>query len=301
MSTDEPEANQPEPAQPGAQQSEEGQSEEGQSEEGQLEEGQAKEGQPEGDQAAGDEPGEAVVAGGGEPPELTAAAEPNPVRDRLVLPLVLPILAIVAVALLVLNLSRVFLAGGSGAGSVVIAAIVTVAILTGAAVLSAMPQLRSSTLTMTVTLLIVIVMGAGMISLGPSEPHGEGGEGGYHEPEGDPNSELAVDALPSLSFQSDEFTVPGGILQLDYIGKGGNHTLVFEEQEFRGFELAVSGDETDQGKVEIAEGDYVIYCDVPGHRAAGMEADLVITPAPPGDEGQPAPGGGEEPPPTDAP
>ncbi|HEX6311666.1 MAG TPA: hypothetical protein VF152_08560 [Acidimicrobiia bacterium] len=242
--------------------------------------------------------------GGGEqppgPPALEAGA-PNPVRDRLLLPLFLPILAIVAVALYVLNLSRVFLAGGSGAGSVVIASIVTVAILAGGAVISSMPQLRSSTLTMTVTLFVVIVMGAGLITLGPSEEHGEGGEAGYREPAGDPNSMLEVDALPSLAFQADQFTVPGGILEIDYVGKGGTHTLVFEETEFAGFKLAVNGQPTDQGKVEIADGEYTIYCDVPGHRAAGMEALLTITPPPPGDAPQPAPGGGEEPPPTNAP
>jgi plastocyanin len=219
------------------------------------------------------------------PAPLEAGGVPaNPVRDRLLLPLLLPILAIVAVAIYVLNLSRVFLAGGNGAASVIVASIVTVAILVGAAVLSALPQLRSSTLTMTVTLLVVIVMGAGMITLGPSEGHGEGEATGYQEPEGDPNSTLEVDALAALRFQSDEFTVEGGILQIDYVGKGGTHTLLFDEQEFAGFELAVSGSETDSGKVEIAEGSYTIYCDVPGHRAAGMEAALTITPPPAGAE-----------------
>src|SRR5665254_17841 len=84
-------------------------------------------------------------------------APPDPVRDGLLLPLLLPILAIVAVALYVLNISRVFLAGGNGAPSVIVAAIVTVGILVGAAVISAMPQLRSSTLTTTLALLFVIV------------------------------------------------------------------------------------------------------------------------------------------------
>jgi hypothetical protein len=250
--------------------------------------------EPEAEQPA-DDSGPSAVAGSGEPP-LPAIEAPavNPVRDRLLLPLFLPILAIVAVALLVLNLSRVFLAGGNGAGSVVIAAIVTVAILAGAALISAMPQLRSSTLTMTVSLLVVIVMSTGLISLGPSEPHQEGGEGGYHEPEGDPNSTLEVEALGSTRFQRGEFSVPGGILEIDYVLGGGSHTLVFEGQEFRGFELAVSASQpTDSGKVEISEGAYVIYCDIPGHRADGMEADLIITPGPPGDEPQPAPGGGE--------
>ncbi|MGH9048940.1 MAG: hypothetical protein ACRDY4_04335 [Acidimicrobiia bacterium] len=258
------------------------------------------------DQTEGDEPAAPPPAGEGEegdgggeeppapPPELEAGpVPPDPVRDRLLLPLLLPILAIAAVALYVLNISRVFLAGGNGAPSVIVAAIVTIGILAGAAVISAMPQLRSSTLTMTVALVIVIVIGAGMITLGPSEPHEEGGGGGFQEPAGAPTSTLEVDALPSLSFQADEFTVAGGILELDYVGRGGGHTLVFEEQEFAGFKLAVNGQPTDKGKVEIAEGEYTIYCDIPGHRAAGMEALLTVTPPAPGAE--PAPGGEGEP------
>jgi plastocyanin len=225
-----------------------------------------------------------------EPPALEAGPVlPDPVRDRLLLPLLLPLLAMAAVALYVLNVSRVFLAGGNGAASVVTGVIVTVAILVGAAVISASPRLRASTLTMTLALFMVVIVSAGLITLGPSEEH-EGGEGAaYQQPEGPPTSMLSVDALSSLKFQADEFTVPGGILEITYVGKGGSHTLVFEEQEFAGFKLAVPGGPK-KGKVEIKEGEYTIYCDIPGHRAGGMEAALVITPPPPGAEAPPPEG-----------
>ncbi|MGH8984265.1 MAG: hypothetical protein ACRDY6_10390 [Acidimicrobiia bacterium] len=256
----------------------------------------------EGEQTEGDQADAAVPApgeAGGEeppapPPELEAGpAPPDPVRDRLLLPLLLPILAIVAVALYVLNISRVFLAGGNGAPSVIVAGIVTVGILVGAAVIAAMPQLRSSTLTTTLALLFAIVIGAGLITLGPSEPHEEGGEGGYQEPAGAPTATLDVPAGPGFTFGQDQFTTPGGILEINYVDEGTSHTLVFEEQEFAGYRLAVP-----QGpqarKVEIGEGEYTIYCDLPGHRANGMEALLTVTPPP-------APPPGAEPPPTEAP
>jgi hypothetical protein len=241
--------------------------------------------------------------GGGEeppapPPELEAGSPPpDPVRDRFLLPLLLPILAIAAVVFYVLNISRVFLAGGNGAPSVIVAGIVTVGILAGAAWISATPRLRSSTLTTTLALLFVVLMGAGLVTLGPSEPHGEGGEGGFQEPAGPPTASLEVEALPSIEFQSDQFTTPGGILEINYVDVGGNHTLVFEEQEFAGFKLAVPGGPT-KGKVEIAEGEYTIYCDIPGHRAAGMEALLSVTPPPPGAAPPPGGEGGEGGPPA---
>jgi hypothetical protein len=72
---------------------------------------------------------------------------PDPVRDRLVLPLLLPLAAMLAVFLSVVNISRVLLASGDNA-SVVVGTIVTVAILGGGAVISASPRLRSSTLVM---------------------------------------------------------------------------------------------------------------------------------------------------------
>ncbi|HUF84431.1 MAG TPA: hypothetical protein VMQ81_07565, partial [Acidimicrobiia bacterium] len=112
--------------------------------------------EPEADRS--DEGGTPAAGDGGEPPAVPPPALeagpvlPDPVRDRLLLPLLLPLLAMAAIALYVLNLSRVFLAGGNGAGSVVTGVIVTVAILVGAAVISAVPRLRSSTLTMTLAL-----------------------------------------------------------------------------------------------------------------------------------------------------
>jgi plastocyanin len=224
-----------------------------------------------------------------EPPELEAGeAPPSPVRDRLLLPLLLPLVAMLAIALYVLNVSRVFLAGGNGAASVVTASILTVGILAGAAFISASPRLRSSTLTLTLSALMVVVVSAGLITLGPSEEKEEGG-GGFVEPKGKPTAMLAVEALSSLKFDQTEYSTPAGILEIDYLGRGGSHTFVFEEQEFAGFKLAVSGEQTDSGKVEIKEGGYTVFCDIPGHRAAGMEATLTVTPgaAPAAGEGAP--------------
>ncbi|MCZ7526949.1 MAG: sulfocyanin-like copper-binding protein [Acidimicrobiia bacterium] len=224
------------------------------------------------------------------PAELEPAGEEqHPVRDRLLVPLLLPIGAAVAVLFYVLNLSRLFLAAKDSA-AVVVAAVVTVSILAGAALISARPRLRTSSLVLVLAGVGSLVLAAGAVSLGESEPEGEGAAG-YVEPEGEPIFTLTVDALPSLAFQADSFTVPAGIIQIDYVNKGGTHTLAFDPPGPTEFLLGPVNavGETDSGKVELAVGDYVIWCTVPGHRAAGMWADLVV------EEGAaPADGGGTE-------
>jgi plastocyanin len=222
------------------------------------------------------------------PAALEAVPEaPDPVRDRLLLPLLLPLGAMVAVFLFVVNISRVFLASGNDA-AVIVGTIITVGILVGGAAISATPRLRSSTLVMMLAGLMIIVLSAGLLSLGPSEEEEAAGEAGYQQPSGPPVATLDVQALPSNTFQAADFTVPAGIIQVNYIQVGGTHTLVFSNPEFSGFQLAVPGG-PETGKVELQPGNYTIYCTIPGHRAAGMQANVTVTPGPEG--GAPAPGG----------
>lgn len=225
-------------------------------------------------------------------------AAPDPVRDRLLLPILLPLGAMLAVFLFVVNISRVFLASGSDL-SVVVGTIVTVGILAGGAAISATPRLRSSTLVMMLAGLMIIVMSAGLLSLGPSEEAEEAGAEGYQQPAGPPVATLDVQALPTNTFQATEFgPLPAGIIQVNYIQVGGTHTLVVDDPQFSGFQLAVpAGPES--GKLELEPGTHTIYCTIPGHRAAGMEATVTVTPAegaaPPPEGGAPPVEGGAPP------
>ena len=206
-------------------------------------------------------------------------------KTRFLLPLLLPIGAIAVVAFVTLNLSRVFLAASEDGTTpaVLIASGITISILAGASLIAAFPDIRTSSLVIGLCGVMVVVLLGGSLVMGASEPHEEA-SGGFQEPKGPAINTLEVDALPDLRFQAKEFSVPGGINLIKYVDKGGSHTLVFE-QAFPGFELAVP-DGLQESKVDLAAStDYVIYCTLPGHCAAGMEADLKVG----------APGGTPEP------
>jgi plastocyanin len=72
-------------------------------------------------------------------------------------------------------------------------------------------------------------------------------------------------------------TAPPGQVTLDYVNEGQlQHSLLVDGQEKRlALGVAKNGD-TDEGTIDLGPGTYVLYCDIPGHRAAGMEANLTI-------------------------
>jgi plastocyanin len=201
-------------------------------------------------------------------------AEHAPVKDRLLLPLLVPVLSAIAVGLLAVNISRVFLAGDSDS-ALFIAILVTLSILGGASLLAAAPHMRTSSLAMVVGLIIVIVTGAGLLTLGPSITTKEAG-GACQAPTTKPVGTLDVQALASLKFNATNFDVPAGVVQVNYGGAPG-HTLEFREANVLcGPELLSSGTPHTALVTLKAGQTYNIYCTVPGHAAAGMEATVTV-------------------------
>jgi plastocyanin len=212
-----------------------------------------------------------------EPATLDAA--PDPVKEawhtRALLPLALPFLAAIGTMIWVVNLSRAFLAGGKE-GALVIVLIVTIAIMIGASLMSAAKRMRQSSQLLVTSGLVVLIISAGFVSLGPSEPKEEAGGSGFKEPAGKPVATLAVTALGTTKFDKAEYDVPTpGVIEVDYLQGGGTHTLNFTDPKLAGFELNVPP-KKDTGKVELKAGTYTIFCSIPGHRAAGMQATVVV-------------------------
>lgn len=222
---------------------------------------------------------EAAAPPGGEPPktdEPVAELEPGPrprneaLWTRAILPIALPVLSTIAIAVWVVNLSRAFLAGGKD-GALVIVVIITVTIMLGAALMSLAARMRESSQLMVVFGMVAFIIAAGFITFGPSEGH-EGGGGGYKPPTGPAASTIKPVAGPGYTFGAKNFDAKAGIIEIDYVNKGVSHLLDFTDPKLTGFQLKNG----QKGKVELGPGTYTIFCSLPGHRAGGMEATVTV-------------------------
>jgi plastocyanin len=92
-------------------------------------------------------------------------------------------------------------------------------------------------------------------------------------------ADLTVEAHDN-DFDRDEYRLAPGEQRVAYLQEGDTrHTLVVETADgaaVDGFELEVDGSSSDVGSVDLEAGRYTLFCDVAGHRDAGMEADLVV-------------------------
>ncbi len=81
-----------------------------------------------------------------------------------------------------------------------------------------------------------------------------------------------VKATDALRFDPDQLTATAGVIHIVQDNTGATtHTFVIEGQDFK-----LTND--DSGDIDLAAGEYVFYCDIPGHRAAGMQGTLTVSP-----------------------
>lgn len=106
---------------------------------------------------------------------------------------------------------------------------------------------------------------------------GDDDSGGDAAPTGDAPVDGLVVVAEDIGFLQDTYETEAGSTTFVYENDGSIvHTLLIEDVD--GFELEVSSNgDTDTGDVDLEAGEYVLYCDVPGHRQAGMEATLVVS------------------------
>jgi uncharacterized cupredoxin-like copper-binding protein len=81
---------------------------------------------------------------------------------------------------------------------------------------------------------------------------------------------LEVASSDALKFEPEALTAPAGEVRIVHNNRGSTtHTFVIDGQDFKLVD-------DDDGEIDLAAGEYVFYCDVPGHRDAGMEGTLSV-------------------------
>jgi uncharacterized cupredoxin-like copper-binding protein len=80
-----------------------------------------------------------------------------------------------------------------------------------------------------------------------------------------------------LFLKPKELTAKEGRIEIRYEDTGQlAHNLLIDG--VADFKLSVDGKgDEDRGTIALETGTYMLYCDVPGHRAAGMEATLSVS------------------------
>lgn len=129
------------------------------------------------------------------------------------------------------------------------------------------------------TLAVFLLAACGDDASDDGAPLGAAGGGAPAPAEPGAGAALTVEAH-DIEFDSDAYRIAAGPVDIEYRQKGKlPHSLVIEEARgaaVDGFKLGVGDADADRGTVDLPPGDYVLYCDVPGHRGAGMEAELQV-------------------------
>jgi nitrite reductase (NO-forming) len=74
----------------------------------------------------------------------------------------------------------------------------------------------------------------------------------------------------------------GQVVQLTLInGEGAEHDIVFPDQDAKSPRVTGKGASTTIAFRAANSGDFIYFCSVPGHQAAGMQGQFIVTPKPP--------------------
>jgi uncharacterized cupredoxin-like copper-binding protein len=94
-----------------------------------------------------------------------------------------------------------------------------------------------------------------------------------------PNPNLTVIAQ-EIKFDKKAYSIPSGEVRLAYPSEGTQtHTLVVQDPKGDNIppKLSVAPGKETGGVYRLAPGEYTLYCDITGHREAGMVASLTVT------------------------
>ncbi len=123
--------------------------------------------------------------------------------------------------------------------------------------------------------MLMVAAAFAVAACGGGDDDGASSDGGGEAPA--PSDAITVLAYDRLAFDADAYSAPAGEITFTYVNEGViPHTLVVEDFESEMKLTVNSGGDEVSGSITLEPGEYVLYCDVPGHRSGGMVADLTV-------------------------
>jgi len=87
---------------------------------------------------------------------------------------------------------------------------------------------------------------------------------------------LRITSYDRQDYDAEGYEAQAGTVRFEFSQVGvQEHTLLVEGLEHQ-MRLVVVDGSTDAGSLDLEPGRYVLYCDIAGHRASGMEARLTV-------------------------
>jgi plastocyanin len=203
----------------------------------------------------------------------------RPLVEKFLVPLVLPIVLVVALVSYILNLSRVFLSA-HGHIPIFIGTAILLVILIGAALLSyESPRMRQSAITLMFGGFVLVIISSGWLVLGHSQPEKTG-------PTSLPSTlktsqTISVTAAPGgqLKFTPETLHAKTGLATIDVTVAGSGHTFTLQDPNtfFQSLSLNAAGTKVSGVAFFPTAGSYTFFCAIPGHEAAGMKGQIIVS------------------------
>ena len=196
-------------------------------------------------------------------------------RDRLLIPFAIPVAAILVILIAVLNFSVILLALEERASrtlATVVALLAATAVLFGAAHFSREQDGSSRSVTALAIMGLVLVLGGSVGAEALEEARDTRPAPADLGP-----PDITVTAGPGLKFQEESLrSRPGRIVAQLTNADTLPHTFLVDG--ISGFKLKVNAQgDIAKGVLTLEPGNYLYYCDIPGHEEAGMHGILVVS------------------------
>jgi plastocyanin len=132
----------------------------------------------------------------------------------------------------------------------------------------------------TMVLALVMIVALALVACGDSDSDDAASESSaastVPEATESPQDEGLIVVATDLRFSAATFRAAPGPVEVTYRNEGqAMHTLVIEGVADFKLDVPKHGD-VDKATVDLEPGTYTIFCDIPGHRDAGMQAKLAV-------------------------